>query len=101
MKWRKTGFERFAGLEEGSIVKEILLALGGLPRGAKKITYLSNGLQYRMKMPDKSWRMCRIYKRPQGDWGVEFWQVKPPRKIGEEKLRDLGRLKQVIDAGFR
>lgn len=98
MKWRKS---TFAGLEEGPIVKEILMALGGLPRDAKKVTYLSNGLQFRRKLADKSWRLVRIYKRPQGDWGVEFWQVKPPRQIGAERLRDLGRLRQVVDAGFR
>lgn len=98
MKWRKS---TFAGLEEGRIVKEILLALGGLPRDAKKVTYLSNGIQFRRKMPDATWRLVRIYSRPQGDWGVEFWQVKPQRKISEQRLRDLGRLKQVVDAGFK
>lgn len=97
MKWRKF---LFAGLEKGKIVKEILLALGGVPAGAKKVTYLSNGIQYRQKLDDGSWRMCRIWKRPQGDWAVEFWNVKLPRMILQKRLRNLDTLRRVVDAGM-
>ncbi len=89
------------GLEEGAHVKQILLALGGkLPPEAKKVTYLSNGLQFRHKV-GKDWRLVIIFTRPQGDWAVEFWQIKPRRQLSVERLRDLGRLRQVVDTGMR